>query len=335
MSKAHRSGWIEFGMSDLMVRLLLAAILVLGSQYACAQAAELPAAPTRPSNPATQVPEKDWPAMQKEQAWATEKLEKSPRHGEWVNIKSGERMIHAWVVHPETKGKTMVVIVLHEANGLMASERLTADEIAAMGYTTIAPDMVSGQGPNNGDVESFTPAAPVSQTLSHLSDAAVNADINAVADYAAGLPASNGKFAIVGLSWGGGAAFRYVTSQHRPDLQGIFVFYDVGPPRETQKIASASTPIPVDAITVPVYGFYPTLDKRTMLALQPTEDAMAAAGKFFEPVVYPDADHGYMRVAEDPLNNNPADVQAFNDSLHRLKVNLAHLNRARGEGGMS
>jgi carboxymethylenebutenolidase len=219
----------------------------------------------------------------------------------------------------------MVVLVLHEANGLMASDRLTADEIAAMGYVTIAPDMVSGHGPNGGDVESFTLAAPVSQTLSHLTDETVNADINAIADYAARLQGSNGSLAIVGLSWGGGAAFRYVTSQHRPDVKGIFVFYDVGPPRETQKLASSSTAISVDGITVPVYGFYPTLDKRTMLGLPSTKDAMAAAGKFFDPVVYNDADHGYMRVAEDPSNNNPADVQAEKDSLRLLKVELAKL----------
>ena len=301
------------------------AILTLSAACAFGQSASVPETPSRPPNPATQVPEKDWHVMQTQQAWATAKLEKSPRRSEWVKIKSGEGVIHAWVDYPQTKRKTMVVIVLHEANGLMASDRLTADEIAAMGYITVAPDMVSGRGPNGGDVESFTLAAPVSQTLSHLSDEAVNVEINTIADYAAKLPGSNGNLAIVGLSWGGGAAFRYVTSQHRPDLKGIFVFYDVGPPKETQKLASASTPIAVDGITVPVYGFYPTLDKRTMLGIPATKEAMAAAGKFFDPVVYDDADHGYMRVAEDPSNDNPVDVQAEKDSLLRLKVELAKL----------
>jgi dienelactone hydrolase len=52
---------------------------------------------------------------------------------------------------------------------------------------------------------------------------------------------SNGKFAIVGLSWGGGAAFRYVTAQ-RKDLKAECVFYDVGLPAEPQHFAERQLP---------------------------------------------------------------------------------------------
>ena len=40
------------------------------------------------------------------QDWAKASLEKSPRHGEWVAIKQGDRTVHAFVVYPETKKKT-------------------------------------------------------------------------------------------------------------------------------------------------------------------------------------------------------------------------------------
>ena len=39
------------------------------------------------------------------QDWAKERLNKSPRHGEWVDLKSGERTIKAFVVYPERKEK--------------------------------------------------------------------------------------------------------------------------------------------------------------------------------------------------------------------------------------
>jgi len=42
----------------------------------------------------------------------------SPRHGEWVDLKSGERTIKAFVVYPERKEKTPVVLVVHEIFGL-------------------------------------------------------------------------------------------------------------------------------------------------------------------------------------------------------------------------
>ena len=44
------------------------------------------------------------------QDWAKARLEKSSRHGEWVEFKSGERTIKAFVVYPERKDKAPVVL---------------------------------------------------------------------------------------------------------------------------------------------------------------------------------------------------------------------------------
>src|SRR5438067_13228145 len=52
------------------------------------------------------------------QDWAKGRLEKSSRHDEWVEFKSGERTIKAFVVYPERKDKAPVVIVIHEIFGL-------------------------------------------------------------------------------------------------------------------------------------------------------------------------------------------------------------------------
>ncbi|RRA48173.1 dienelactone hydrolase family protein [Acidipila sp. EB88] len=74
-----------------------------------------------------------------------------------------------------------------------------------------------------------------SQALTGLSDEAVANDFNAWADYGRSLPASDGRFAVVGLSWG--AAFRYATKT-RSDLKAVFVFYDVGPRRSMCRCAA-------------------------------------------------------------------------------------------------
>jgi carboxymethylenebutenolidase len=52
------------------------------------------------------------------QDWAKQRLNNSPRHGEWVDLKSGERTIKAFIVYPERKEKTPVVLVVHEIFGL-------------------------------------------------------------------------------------------------------------------------------------------------------------------------------------------------------------------------
>jgi carboxymethylenebutenolidase len=35
------------------------------------------------------------------QDWAKSRLEKSPRHGEWVKVEQGKREIQSFVVYPE------------------------------------------------------------------------------------------------------------------------------------------------------------------------------------------------------------------------------------------
>jgi carboxymethylenebutenolidase len=266
-----------------------------------------------------------WSQIQEAQSWARTKLDHSPRHNEWVTISAGSRTLKAWVEYPQGKAKAPVVLVLHEVFGLTDSTRNTADRIAAMGYIVVVPDMLSGYGPGGGGSESFTAADSPSDTLVGLSDEAVSTDIDRWADYGSKLANANGKVAVVGLSWGGGAAFHYATMTQRNDMKAVFVFYDVGPPRETQRYAQAPQQVSVSTIRVPVYGFYPALDTRVMKSLQATKDAMAAANKVFEPVVYTGAEHAFMRVAEDPANTNIANIDAWKASLQRLEVLLRGL----------
>jgi carboxymethylenebutenolidase len=189
-----------------------------------------------------------------------------------------------------------------------------------MGYIAITPDMVSGLGPNGGNIDSFPASRLASEYMTGMNDVLVNSRLDAWADYGTKLPGANGKLAIVGLSWGGGATFRYVTSTHRKDLKAVCVFYDVGPPAVIQGPSRTKglTNFPVDKISVPVYGFYPTKDTRVMASLQATKDAMAAAHKKYDVVTYQDAEHAYMRIGENPADTNPANAAAVKASLARL-----------------
>jgi carboxymethylenebutenolidase len=52
------------------------------------------------------------------QPWALERLEKSPRHHEWVTVKHGGRSVELFIAYPESKEKRPVVLIIHEIFGL-------------------------------------------------------------------------------------------------------------------------------------------------------------------------------------------------------------------------
>ena len=52
------------------------------------------------------------------QDWAKAKIEKSPRHHEWVKVKHGEREVNCYITYPEVKDKATAVLVIHEIYGL-------------------------------------------------------------------------------------------------------------------------------------------------------------------------------------------------------------------------
>jgi carboxymethylenebutenolidase len=240
--------------------------------------------------------------------WPKTKLEKSPRHREWVTIKHGDRTLQAFVVYPEVKDKAPAVIVIHEIFGLSNWARSMADDLAAAGYIAIAPDLLSGMGPNGGGSDKFPDQDATVKAVSGLNADTVTADLDATADYGKKLPASNGKLAVAGFCWGGGKSFAFAT--HRKDLSAAFVFYGPGPD-------AAAIP----SITAPVYGFYAGNDARIGATIPATTDAMKTAGKKYEPVTYDGAGHGFMRAGEAP-DASPANAKAREEGMKRLTMLL-------------
>jgi carboxymethylenebutenolidase len=242
------------------------------------------------------------------QDWAKTRLDASPRHHEYVPLKHGNRIVQAFVVYPEVKDKAPVVILIHEIFGLSDWAKEMADELAAQGFIVVAPDLLTGFGPNGGGSDAFTSMDATTKAVSGLDADVVNADLDAAADYAKTIPAANGKIATVGFCWGGGKSFAFAT--HRKDLSAAFVFYGPGP--------SDVTPI-----TAPVYGFYAGNDARIGATVPATIVAMKAAGKKYEPVTYDGAGHGFMRAGEDPTNTVPGNKSAREEGFKRL-VRLLH-----------
>jgi carboxymethylenebutenolidase len=238
------------------------------------------------------------------QDWAQARLEKSPRHREWVTVKHGDRAVQTFVVYPESAKKTPVVLIIHEIFGLTDWAQELADEVAAAGYIAVEPDLLSGMGPNGGRTNSFSQQDAI-EAVSHLNPDQITADLNAAADYGLKLPASNGKLFVAGFCWGGGQSFRFATN--RSDLAAAFVFYGVPPAADAMA-----------RITAPVYGFYAGNDARISATVPDATQQMKAAGKTYEPATYAGAGHGFMRAGEAP-DATPANAKARDEAWARWR----------------
>lgn len=234
------------------------------------------------------------------------RLETMPRHGEWVEVRSGDRTVHTWVVYPERSDRAPSIIVIHENRGLNDWARTVADRLAEVGYIALAPDYLSGAAPNGGGTSAFASEDAAREAIGRLSPAQVIADTGAVASYAKALPAANGKLSVAGFCWGGARAWDAANAID--GLEATYVFYGTGP----------SEAAAVQGIDAPVYGFYGGNDARVNATIPKSEELMRAAGKRFDPVIYEAAGHAFMRLGEAP-DGEPANRKAFADAWARWK----------------
>jgi carboxymethylenebutenolidase len=241
------------------------------------------------------------------QDWAKARIEKSPRHLEWVKVKHGSREVNCFIAFPEVKEKATVVVVVHEIFGLTDWVRGVADQLAEAGYIAIAPDLLSGTAPGGGGTAELGGGDAVRKVISSLPPDQITADLNAVAQYVAKLPASNGKIAVGGFCWGGSQTFRFATNNK--EVKSAFAFYGSGPEKEED----------IARIACPVYGFYGGNDARVNASIPKSTELMKKAGKTYEPVTYDGAGHGFMRAGEDPKDTNDANKKAREEAWKRWK----------------
>ncbi len=242
---------------------------------------------------------------------AAKVLAASPRHGEWVDVPlAGSTVkLHAWVVYPERPDPAPVVIVVHEIFGMTDWVRGVTDQLAAEGFIAVAPDLLSGFGPDGGGTDSLGPN--VGPTIRKLTPADQAARLDAVRDYALALPSATKKYATIGFCWGGGTSFAYAA--HDPRLSAAVVCYGTPPQPDT-----------LSHITCPVLGLYGGDDARVTTTVGPTAKLMADLHKAYAPHVYPGAGHGFMRQQSGRNGANQAAAQqGWAEATRFLRTHLA------------
>ena len=238
---------------------------------------------------------------------AADRLAKSPRKGEYVKIDVGGSPMTAWVVRPQGNARAPVVVVIQEVFGLSDWIRGVADQLAAEGFIAVAPDLLSGKGPNGGDTPSITNQQEMMKVTLGLQPAEITARLKAAREFGLKQPQANGRSASVGFCFGGQQSFTLATNE--PALNAAVVFYGDAPRNAAAGAApggggggrgQAAPFVPSDAlanIKAPVLGLYGGLmeDARIGNTIAPTQAKMKELGKTYEPHIFEGAQHGFLR----------------------------------------
>ena len=203
------------------------------------------------------------------------------RH-EWVDIPLGRTKIHTWIEYPNNLEKAPIIVVMQHAAGLDDWMRALTDQLALQGFIAIAPDILSGMGPNNGNFDSFRFPDDAIRAMSRVKSEDAVRRYKAAWDYGTKLPQASGKGAVLGVGIGGSTVFDFAAEV--PEVHAAVVFY-----------GSAPAEAVLARIKAPVLGLYGDQDLVATPTVATTEGIMKKLGKTFEAHIYPGATQEFIR----------------------------------------
>jgi carboxymethylenebutenolidase len=223
----------------------------------------------------------DNPSLPADANHVAARLAASPRHGEWVMIRTPQGdSIKSWVVYPQRRDRAPVVIVVHEIYGLSSWVRGVADQLAAAGFIAIAPDLLTmSSAPRTADTVTTQDATSAFRALE---PDIVQRQLDAVAQYGMGLPSALKRYGIVGFCRGGDMSFAHAA--HAPSLGAAVVYYGASPSKGQ-----------LGAVRAPVLGLYAGSDARVDATIPLADSVLLPLGRTYVHNIYEGAGHGFLR----------------------------------------
>lgn len=176
-----------------------------------------------------------------------------------------------------TEDRRPAVLVCHENRGLTEHIRDVTRRFASAGYVALAVDLLS----RIGGTSSVSDPAEVPGILGNTPADQFVSDFVSAWHWLQSQPyVITEGVGMVGFCFGGGVTWRVAIGL--PDVRAAVPFYGPHP-----------DPSEVGAIQGAVLAIYAGNDQRINQGIPPIEEAMLAAGKVYEKVVYPGVDHAF------------------------------------------
>jgi carboxymethylenebutenolidase len=205
-----------------------------------------------------------------------------------VQVPVADGAIPAYRACPATGGPFATVLVIQEIFGVHEHIKDICRRFAKLGYFAVAPALYARQG----DVAGLPDIQEVMKVVARVPDAQVAGDLDATLAWAATTGrADTTRLGITGFCWGGRQVWLYAA--HNPAIKAAVAWY--GPLTPPTNALHPVNPVDLVArIDVPVLGLYGAADAGIpVAAVEKFRDALAAAGKKSDIVIYPDTPHGF------------------------------------------
>jgi carboxymethylenebutenolidase len=205
-----------------------------------------------------------------------------------IKVKGDMTDMPAYRAKPANVANPPVILVAMEIFGLHEYIKDVCRRLAKAGALAVAPDYYFRQG----DLTKATGGMPqILPIVNAKSDAEMFADLDATVAWAKADGGNTDRLGITGFCRGGRTSWMY--SSHNPNVKAAVPFY--GP------VVGAKNPVTpeqasdvVPKIRAAVLGLYGGADAGIPNnTVEQIRDAMKAAGKTVEIVIYPDAPHGF------------------------------------------
>jgi carboxymethylenebutenolidase len=203
-----------------------------------------------------------------------------------VPVTDGE--VPAYRAMPKDGKNLPVILVVQEIFGVHEHIKDICRRLAKLGYFAVAPEMYARQG----DVSKLTSFQDILKIVAKVPDAQVMSDLDATVAWAKSTGAADvARLGITGFCWGGRIVWLY--SAHNPGVKAGVAWYG----RLVGQADELHPKHPIDvagSISAPILGLYGGADTGIPVdTVDKMRDALKAARKMAEIVVFPDTPHAF------------------------------------------
>jgi carboxymethylenebutenolidase len=230
-----------------------------------------------------------------------------------VKVSDGE--MPAYYARPKGVRNPPVILVSMEIFGLHEYIKDVTRRLGHLGAFAIAPNYYFRLEKNGVDLTKITDIKELLSIVNAKTDTELFSDLDATVDWAKSQHGNGNRLGIMGFCRGGRTVWHYST--HNADLKAGVAFYgtliDKSPTAPKNSIELAPE------VKEPVLGLYGADDAGIKLdQIAQMEEALKAANKTFEFVVYSGAPHGF-HADYRPSYRKDAAEDAWNQLIHWFK----------------